>query len=88
MRKVILYGHPGCGHYRAAEDFLRQQGISFEEKNIQTDPKAYDELVHRWKSRAAVTLVIDGEVIIGWRTNRNHVEELLSADPLTCSGSC
>ncbi len=77
MRKVILYGHPGCGHYRAAEDFLCQQGISFEEKNIQTDPKAYDELVNQWKSRAAVTLVIDGEVIIGWRKNRNHVEELL-----------
>ncbi len=77
MSKVILYGHPGCGHYRAAEDFLRQQGISFEDKNIQTDSKAYDELVNRWKSRAAVTLVIDGEVIIGWMTNRNHVEELL-----------
>ena len=77
MRNVILYGHPGCGHYRAAEDFLRQLGVSFEEKNIQTDSKACDELVNRWKSRAAVTLVIDGEVIIGWRTNRKHVEELL-----------
>jgi hypothetical protein len=50
---------------------------SFEEKNIQTDSKAYDELVNRWKSRATVTLVIDGEVIIGWRANWNHVEELL-----------
>ncbi len=77
MRKVILYSHTGCGHYRAVEDFLRQQDISFEEKNIQTDSKTYNELVNRWKSRAAVTLVIDGEVIIGWRTNRNHMEELL-----------
>ena len=77
MRKVILYGHPGCGHYRTAEG-------SFEEKNIQTGSKADDKLVQRWKSRAAVTLVIHGEVIIGWRTNRNRVEELLSADPSTC----
>ncbi len=87
MRKVILYGHPGCGHYRAAEDFLRKESVSFEVKNIQTDSKAYDELVNRWKSRAAVTLVIHGEVIIGWRENRKHVEELLSADPSTRSGS-
>ena len=77
MRKVILYGHSGCGHYRAAEDFLRQQNVSFEVKNIHTDSKAYDELVNRWKSRAAVTLVIHGEVIIGWRANRKRVEELL-----------
>ncbi len=87
MRKVFLYGHPGCGHYRAAKDFLRHLGVSFEEKDIQTDSKACDELVNRWKSRAAVTLVIHGEVIIGWRANRKHVEELLSADPSTRSGS-
>ena len=79
MRKVILYGHPGCGHFRAAEDFLRQLGVIFEEKNIQTDPEAFHELVNRWKSRTAVTLVIDDEVIIGWRTNRKHVEEWISS---------
>ncbi len=72
-----MYGHPGCGHNREAEDFLRQEGVSFEEKDIQTDSTAYDELVNRWMSRAAVTLVIDGEVIIGWRANWSHVEELL-----------
>ena len=77
MRKVILYGHPGCGHYRAAEGFLRQQGIAFEEKNIQADSQAYDELVNKWKCRAAVTLVIDGEVFIGFKANRLRVEELL-----------
>jgi hypothetical protein len=34
-------------------------------------------LVNTWKSRATATLVIDGEVIIGFQANRRRVEELL-----------
>jgi hypothetical protein len=34
-------------------------------------------LVNRWKSRATATLVIDGEVVIGFQANRRRVEELL-----------
>lgn len=42
------------------------------------DPKAYDELVNKWKSRATATLVIDGEVIIGFEKNRRRVQQLLT----------
>jgi hypothetical protein len=34
--------------------------------------------VNRWKSRSTATLVIDGEVIIGFQANRKRVEELLA----------
>jgi len=34
--------------------------------------------VNKWKSRATATLVIDGEVIIGFNQNRKRIEELLS----------
>lgn len=36
-----------------------------------------NELVHKWESRATPTLVIDGEVIIGFTLNRQRIEELL-----------
>jgi hypothetical protein len=42
------------------------------------DPKAYDELVNKWKSRATATVVIDGEVIIGFEKNRRRVQQLLT----------
>jgi hypothetical protein len=69
---------PAEGIAGAAEEFLRQKGIPFEGKDIQVDPGAYDELVNIWKSRATATLVIDGEVIIGFQANRKLVEELLA----------
>jgi len=47
-------------------------------KDIKADPAAMDELVNKWKSRATATLVIDGEVIIGFNRNRQRIEELLS----------
>jgi hypothetical protein len=34
--------------------------------------------VNKWKSRSTATLVIDGEVIIGFKENRRRVEELLA----------
>ena len=73
----MLFLHSGCGHCRAAAEFLRAKGILFEGKDIQADPQAYDELVNKWNSRAAVTLVIDSEVIIGLQRNRERLEKLL-----------
>jgi hypothetical protein len=35
-------------------------------------------LVNRVKSRGTATLVIDGEVIIGFQANRQRVEEVLA----------
>jgi len=34
--------------------------------------------VNRWNSRATATLVIDGDVIIGFQANRQRVEQLLA----------
>jgi glutaredoxin len=77
VKQVTLFLHSGCGHCRAAAEFLRAKGILFEDKNIQADPQAYDELVNKWNSHAAVTLVIDSEVIIGLQGNRERLEKLL-----------
>jgi len=35
-------------------------------------------LVNQWKSRATATLVINGEVLIGFQANRTRVEGLLA----------
>lgn len=78
VKQVTLFLHSGCGHCRAAEEFLRQKGIVYEAKNIQADPSAFDELVNKWNSRATTTLVIDGDVIISFQANRKRVEELLA----------
>ena len=35
-------------------------------------------MVNKWKSHATATLVIDGEVLIGFQRNRKRGEELLA----------
>ena len=52
--------------------------MSYESQGIRAEPGAYNESVNQWKSRATATLVIDGEVIIGFQAYRRRVEELLA----------
>lgn len=56
------------------KEFLHQKGITFTEKDISADPKAFDELVALGFSATPVT-VIDGEAVIGF--NRARLEQLL-----------
>ena len=63
---------------RPAREHDRLQWSGVSGKDIRADPSAYDELVNTWKSRATATLVIDGEVIIGFQANRQRVEALLA----------
>lgn len=78
MDQVILYYHLGCGHCRAAEEFLRRKGIAFEPRDVQADPHAYDELVNKYNSRSVATLIIGGEVFVGMQANWERVEKLLA----------
>jgi glutaredoxin 3 len=77
-KTVTLYHQPGCGDCRAAEEFLRQKGVTYDSRDITADAKARDELVNKWQSRTTATLVIDGEAIKGFQSNRQRVEHLLA----------
>jgi glutaredoxin len=50
-------------------EFLSQRDIDFVEKNIRTDLDAMQEMVEI-NSQSTPTTVIDGEVIIGFDTER------------------
>lgn len=60
-----------CGKVK---EFLSQQGIEFQERNISTDEAALDELEKLGYMTTPVT-VIDGEVVVGF--NPKKIEELL-----------
>lgn len=49
-----------------AKEFLSSRQVEFEEKNIRTDPGALRELVEVLGSRSTPTLVVEGEVVIGF----------------------
>jgi glutaredoxin len=56
VRRVTLYGRPGCHLCDEAREVLERMGVPFESVNIETD----DELHRRYLERIPV-VVVDGE---------------------------
>lgn len=56
-------------------EFLSQKGVPYTEKDISVDPQARNDLVNKLNSRATPTIVIDGEVVIGF--DRAKLQALL-----------
>ncbi len=69
MKRVILYSQPGCPPCFAAKAFLQSRNVPFEYKDVQADPVALDELL-ALNSRSTPTLVVGGEVMIGFDPDR------------------
>ena len=51
------------------KEFLSQKNIHFEDRDITKDPAAFDEL-RKLKAMTTPVTVIDGEVIIGFDTEK------------------
>lgn len=67
--RVILYHQPGCPPCQWVMDFLTNHRISYESKDVREDSAALKELV-ALGSQSTPTLVIDGEVLIGFEPDR------------------
>ena len=62
---------------KRTKEFLSQQGIEFEERDVSKDDAALDELQQRGLMTTPVTL-IDGEVVVGF--DRAKLVKLLGLD--------
>lgn len=69
MNKVTLYTQPGCPPCEFTKNFLNDQKISYELKDIKKDSTARDELI-KLGSFSTPTIVINGDVIIGFEQER------------------
>lgn len=74
MKKVVVFTSNTCPHCTTAKEYLSENNIEFEEKNVQTDPEARKELVKR-KIMGVPAIFIDDEVIVGF--DKDKIDELL-----------
>lgn len=65
MSEVKVYTSNTCPHCTMAKDYLKEKGIEFNEKNVQTDAAARDELISMGYTGVPV-LVIGEEEIVGF----------------------
>lgn len=65
MSEVKVYTSNTCPYCAMAKDYLKEKGIEFNEKNVQTDAAARDELISMGYTGVPV-LVIGEEEIVGF----------------------
>lgn len=73
-KKVSVYTSNTCPYCNMAKDYLKEKNINFDEKNIQEDKAARDELMKMGHLGVPV-IVIDEEEIVGF--DQKKIDELL-----------
>ena len=63
MSKIKLYTRELCGWCIEAKDYLRAQGLAFEEIDV-SDPAAYAEMQRISGQRYVPTLVVDDQHVL------------------------
>ncbi|MDE1953367.1 MAG: glutaredoxin [Betaproteobacteria bacterium] len=61
---IVLYTSPGCPDCAALKQYLKAQGVTYEERDV-TQPGIAAEAKSRYGVRVAPITVIDGEAIWG-----------------------
>ena len=69
MKKVTVYTSNTCPHCKAAKNYLRENNIEFEEKNVDEDRSAIDYLVEKGH-RGVPVINIEGEDIVGFNKHQ------------------
>jgi glutaredoxin len=64
--QIYLYTEPGCGACMEAKSFLNSRGISFEERDIRSNPEYLRILNDDLDSCTTPTLVAGGMIIVGF----------------------
>ncbi|NBG87417.1 glutaredoxin family protein [Isachenkonia alkalipeptolytica] len=73
-KKVVIYTSNTCPHCHTAKDYLIENNVEFEERNVQKSPDARKELMD--KGIMAVPVIqIEEELITGF--DKDRVDELL-----------
>lgn len=74
MSKVTVYTSNTCPYCTMAKDYLKEKEVAFEEKNVQTDKEARQELMSMGYTGVPV-ICVDDEQIVGF--DKARLDELL-----------
>ena len=70
MAKVTVYSTPSCPWCVKAKEFLKQNKIKFEDKDVAEDDKARADMVRKSGQMGVPVIDINGEIIIGFDVER------------------
>lgn len=75
-KNVKVYTQPACPPCEFVKNYFEMNGVEYELYNIKDDSDARNQLINTYESMSTPTIVIDEEVIIGFKQER--IDELLN----------
>ncbi|MBI4138259.1 MAG: glutathione S-transferase N-terminal domain-containing protein [Candidatus Wildermuthbacteria bacterium] len=75
MNQVTIYTTPTCVYCRAAKDYFKEHGVSYEEKDVAEDEAARDAMVEKSGQLGVPVIDINGSIVIGF--DKGKLAELL-----------
>lgn len=63
---VIVYSADWCAFCHAAKEYFNKLGVSYEERNVEEDPKFMHEAVEKSGQMGIPVIDIDGQIIVGF----------------------
>ncbi|MBI5079605.1 glutaredoxin family protein [Candidatus Wolfebacteria bacterium] len=66
MKKIIIYTTPSCVYCHMTKEFLEQNNIAYEEKDVSANDKAREEMVKKSGQLGVPVIDIDGNIIVGF----------------------
>jgi glutaredoxin-like YruB-family protein len=73
---VTVYTTSTCPWCKKTKAWLESNGVDYEEKNVEDDEDAAEEMIDHSGQRGVPVVVIDDEVIVGF--DKDRLEEALA----------
>lgn len=69
-KKIIVYSTPTCPYCIRAKQFLKDNGIEFDNIDVSADKEKADEMVKKSGQMSVPVFDIDSEIIVGFDKDR------------------
>lgn len=63
---IIVYSADWCAFCHAAKQYFDKIGVSYEERNVEEEPKFMHEAIEKSGQMGIPVIDIDGEIIVGF----------------------
>ncbi len=75
MKKIIIYTTSWCPFCDAAKEYFKNKGVEYEEKNVENDIQAREEMIEKSGQLGVPVIDIGGKIIVGF--SPEEIEEAL-----------
>lgn len=74
--EVKIYTTPSCVYCRMAKEYFKKNNIAYEEKDVQSDSAAREEMIAKSHQMGVPVIDIGGRIIVGF--NRPEIDQSLA----------